>query len=92
MNISSKLFSRPEYIDKVEEAIRDSGVLPGTLRLEIPESALIDHSDVVGHHFNRLRGLQVAVHLDNFGTGYASLSYLQRYPVDALKLDLWFLG
>ena len=92
VNISSKLFSRPEFIDKVEEAIRESGVLPGTLRLEIPESALIDHSDVVAHHFNRLRSLQVAVHLDNFGTGYASLSYLQRYPVDALKLDKSFVA
>ena len=56
VNISSKLFSRPEFIDKVEEAIRESGLLPGTLRLEIPESVLIDHSDVVGHHFDRLRG------------------------------------
>ena len=92
VNISSKLFSRPEFIDKVEEAIRESGLLPGTLRLEIPESVLIDHSDVVGHQFNRLRGLQVALHLDNFGTGYASLSYLQRYPVDALKLDKSFVA
>ena len=92
VNISSKLFSRPEFIDKVEEAIRESGLLPGTLRLEIPESVLIDHSDVVGHQFNRLRGTQVALHLDNFGTGYASLSYLQRYPVDALKLDKSFVA
>ncbi len=92
VNISSKLFSRPEFIDKVEEAIRESGLLPGTLRLEIPESVLIDHSDVVGHQFNRLRALQVALHLDNFGTGYASLSYLQRYPVDALKLDKSFVA
>jgi diguanylate cyclase (GGDEF)-like protein/PAS domain S-box-containing protein len=92
VNISSRLFSRPEFIDKVEEALRESGLLPGTLRLEIPESVLIDHSDVVGHHFERLRGLQVAVHLDNFGTGYASLSYLQRYPVDALKLDKSFVA
>ena len=92
VNISSKMFSRPEFIDKVEEAIRESGLLPGTLRLEIPESVLIDHADVVGHQFNRLRALQVALHLDNFGTGYASLSYLQRYPVDALKLDKSFVA
>jgi len=92
VNISSKLFSRPEFIDKVEEAIRESGLLPGTLRLEIPESVLIDHSDVVGHQFERLRSIQVALHLDNFGTGYASLSYLQRYPVDALKLDKSFVN
>jgi diguanylate cyclase (GGDEF)-like protein len=92
VNISSKLFARPEFIDKVEETIRESGLLPGTLRLEIPENVLIDHSDVVDHHFDRLRGIQVEVHLDNFGTGYASLSYLQRYPVDALKLDKSFVA
>ncbi|MGH6949970.1 MAG: EAL domain-containing protein, partial [Vitreimonas sp.] len=92
VNISAKLFSRPEFIDRVEEALRESGLLPGTLRLEIPESVLIDHSDVVGHHFDRLRSLQVALHLDNFGTGYASLSYLQKYPVDALKLDKSFVA
>jgi diguanylate cyclase (GGDEF)-like protein/PAS domain S-box-containing protein len=92
VNISPKLFSRPEFIDKVEETMRESGVLPGTLRLEIPESVLIDHSDVVGQHFDRLRRIQVAVHLDNFGTGYASLSYLQKYPVDALKLDKSFVA
>ena len=92
VNISPKLFSRPEFIDKVEEALRESSLLPGTLRLEIPESVLIDHSDVVGHHFDRLRAMQVALHLDNFGTGYASLSYLQRYPVDALKLDKSFVA
>jgi diguanylate cyclase (GGDEF)-like protein/PAS domain S-box-containing protein len=92
VNISPKLFSRPEFIDKVEEAIRESGLLPGSLRLEIPESVLIDHSNVVGHHFDRLRALRVALHLDNFGTGYASLSYLQRYPVDALKLDKSFVA
>jgi diguanylate cyclase (GGDEF)-like protein/PAS domain S-box-containing protein len=92
VNISSKLFSRPEFIDRVEETIRESGLLPGTLRLEIPESVLIDHSDVIGHQFDRLRGIQVALHLDNFGTGYASLSYLQRYPVDALKLDKSFVA
>jgi diguanylate cyclase (GGDEF)-like protein/PAS domain S-box-containing protein len=92
VNISSKLFSRPEFVDKVEEAIRESGLLPGTLRIEIPESVLIEHADVVGQQFDRLRGIQVAVHLDNFGTGYASLSYLQRYPVDALKLDKSFVA
>jgi diguanylate cyclase (GGDEF)-like protein/PAS domain S-box-containing protein len=87
VNISSRLFARPEFIDRVEAAIRDCRLLPGTLRLEIPESVLIDHSDAVANHFDRLRRMQVAVHLDNFGTGFASLSCLQRYPVDALKLD-----
>jgi diguanylate cyclase (GGDEF)-like protein/PAS domain S-box-containing protein len=87
VNLSPKLFTRPEFIDQVGGAISGSGLLPGTLRLEIPESVLIDHSDVVDHNFERLRRIKVAVLLDNFGSGYASLSYLQRYRVDALKLD-----
>jgi diguanylate cyclase (GGDEF)-like protein/PAS domain S-box-containing protein len=92
VNISSRLFTRPEFIDQVEDALSESGLLPGSLRLEIPESVLIDHSNVIDHHFDRLRRIQVAVHLDNFGSGYASLSYLQRYPVDALKLDKSFVA
>jgi diguanylate cyclase (GGDEF)-like protein/PAS domain S-box-containing protein len=87
VNLSPKLFTRPEFIDQVAGAIASSGLLPGTLRLEIPESVLIDHSDVVDHNFERLRRIKVAVLLDNFGSGYASLSYLQRHRVDALKLD-----
>jgi diguanylate cyclase (GGDEF)-like protein/PAS domain S-box-containing protein len=84
VNISATPFRRPE--------LSESGLLPGTLRLEIPETVLIEHSDVVDEHFKRLRGIHVAVHLDNFGSGYASLSYLQRYPVDALKLDKSFVA
>jgi len=91
VNISPRLFTRPEFLDEVEEAVAESGLLPGSLRLEIPESVLIDHSDVIARHFDRLRTIKVAVHLDNFGSGYASLSYLQRYPVDALKLDKSFV-
>jgi EAL domain-containing protein (putative c-di-GMP-specific phosphodiesterase class I) len=87
VNISPKLFTRPEFIDQVEGAITGSGLLPGTLRVEIPENVLIDHADVVDHNFERLRRIKVALLLDNFGSGYASLSYLQRYRVDALKLD-----
>ena len=92
VNISAKLFPRPEFIDTIKEAIDESGLLPGTLQLEIPEAVLIQHSNIVNDRFERLRALRVAVHLDNFGTGYASLSCLQRYPVDALKLDKSFVA
>jgi EAL domain-containing protein (putative c-di-GMP-specific phosphodiesterase class I) len=92
VNVSSKLFTRDDFIDQVEAAITDTGLLPGSLQLEITESVLINHSDVVDHNFKRLRGISVAVHLDDFGTGVSSLSYLQRYPVDALKLDKSFVA
>jgi len=92
VNVSSKLFTRADFVDEVEAAIASSGLLPGSLQLEITESVLINHSDVVDQNFARLREIDVAVHLDDFGTGYSSLSYLQRYPVDALKLDRSFVA
>jgi diguanylate cyclase (GGDEF)-like protein/PAS domain S-box-containing protein len=92
VNVSSKLFTRPEFIDEVETVLAGSKLLPGSLQLEITESVLINHSDVVDENFRRLRKIDVAVHLDDFGTGYSSLSYLQRYPVDALKLDRSFVA
>ena len=92
VNISSRLFARPDFLDEVERAIDVSGLLPGTLRLEITETTLLDTSDIVHQNFERLRRMQVAVYLDDFGTGYSSLSSLQRYPVDALKLDRSFVA
>jgi diguanylate cyclase (GGDEF)-like protein/PAS domain S-box-containing protein len=92
VNISSRVFSRPEFIGRIDAAIRVSGLLAGTLSLEIPETVLIDPSDVTGEQLRGLRNIRVALHLDNFGTGYASLSCLQRHPVDALKLDKSFVA
>jgi diguanylate cyclase (GGDEF)-like protein len=92
VNISSRLFARTDFVDEVERAVEVSGLLPGTLRLEITENALLNTSAVVEANFERLRCMQVAVHLDDFGTGYSSLSSLHRYPVDALKLDRSFVA
>jgi diguanylate cyclase (GGDEF)-like protein/PAS domain S-box-containing protein len=92
VNISPKLFAHEDLVDGVEEAINSSGLAPGTLCLEITESVLMKHSEVVDRNFERLRAMQVPLYLDDFGTGYSSLSYLQRDPVDALKLDKSFVA
>jgi diguanylate cyclase (GGDEF)-like protein len=92
VNISSRLFARPDFLDEVERAVEASGLLPGTLRLEITENTLLNSSAIVHENFERLRRMQVSVYLDDFGTGYSSLSSLQRYPVDALKLDRSFVA
>ena len=92
VNVPSKLFGRSAFVDEVEAVLGSSGLLPHSLQLEITESVLINHSDVVEQNFDRLHKIGVAVHLDDFGTGYSSLSYLQRYPVDALKLDRSFVA
>ena len=92
VNVPSKLFSRPIFVDEVETVLASSGLMPDSLQLEITESVLLTHSDAVDRNFERLHKIGVAVHLDDFGTGYSSLSYLQRYPVDALKLDRSFVA
>jgi diguanylate cyclase (GGDEF)-like protein len=92
VNISSRMFARTDFVDEVERAVDVSGLLPGTLRLEITENTLLNTSAVVHENFERLRRLHVSVYLDDFGTGYSSLSSLQRYPVDALKLDGSFVA
>jgi diguanylate cyclase (GGDEF)-like protein len=92
VNISSRMFARPDFVDEVEKAIEVSGLLAGTLRLEITETTLLNPSELVQRNFERLRQLSVAMYLDDFGTGYSSLSSLQRYPVDALKLDRSFVA
>jgi EAL domain-containing protein (putative c-di-GMP-specific phosphodiesterase class I) len=92
VNVPSKLFMRPVFVDEVETVLASSGLMPDSLQLEITESVLLTHSDAVDRNFERLHKIGVAVHLDDFGTGYSSLSYLQRYPVDALKLDRSFVA
>jgi EAL domain-containing protein (putative c-di-GMP-specific phosphodiesterase class I) len=79
VNISSRVFSRGDFVDEVERALEVSGLLPGTLRVEITENTLLTSSDVVHRNFERLHDIHVAVYLDDFGTGYSSLSSLQRY-------------
>src|SRR5262245_56251454 len=86
VNISTQLLSRQEFVDEVSESLTAHGLRPGSLRLEVTESALLNNSEVVDDNFARLRKLPISIYLDDFGTGYSSLGFLQKYPVDVLKL------
>jgi diguanylate cyclase (GGDEF)-like protein len=92
INISSKLFDKPTLVDDVRDAIASGGLLRGTLRLEITESFLLNSSDAVAQRLDDLRSIPVELYLDDFGTGFSSLSYLHRYRLDALKIDQSFIS
>ena len=92
VNISAKLFDRPALVDEVRSAVTESALRPGTLRLEITESFLANNSDVVAQRLDELRSVPVELYLDDFGTGFSSLSYLHRYRLDALKIDQSFIS
>jgi diguanylate cyclase (GGDEF)-like protein/PAS domain S-box-containing protein len=92
VNLSAKQFSQIDLMEQVWDALRDSGLPPEVLRLEITESAVMENADAAVVLLGRLKGLGVQISLDDFGTGYSSLSYLHRFPLDALKIDRSFVG
>ncbi|ADG74035.1 diguanylate cyclase/phosphodiesterase [Cellulomonas flavigena DSM 20109] len=91
VNVSARQVRRPEFVDVVRDALASTGLPGAALVLEITETALLAtgkvESAVVTAHLAALRGLGVRVAIDDFGTGYSSLAYLQRLPVDIVKID-----
>jgi PAS domain S-box-containing protein/diguanylate cyclase (GGDEF)-like protein len=91
VNLSAGQFLQPGLVDRVEAVLRESGVPADTLKLEITESVIMQHTEQVTATLHRLKELGVQLHIDDFGTGYSSLSYLHRLPLDALKIDRTFV-
>jgi diguanylate cyclase (GGDEF)-like protein/PAS domain S-box-containing protein len=92
VNVSSRQLMHPEFVNHVETAVSHAGIRPDRLCLEITESTLIHSLDVAANVLGRLRALGVQLFLDDFGSGYSSLSYLHRFPVNALKIDRSFIS
>jgi len=92
VNVSGKLFAQKNMSSKVVDVLESSGLSPRSLRLEITESALMDHAEQAMATLGELRRLGVEFSIDDFGTGYSSLSYLQRFAYDTLKIDRSFIA
>lgn len=91
VNISGKHLSNDDLIDDVENALELTGLRPSSLRLEITESSAMENAEHSISLLNRLKQLGVQLSIDDFGTGFSSLSYLQRLPFDTLKIDRSFV-
>jgi len=92
VNISSLQLQQADFILRVIDILRESGLPPASLILEITESQLMhDDLDTLAC-LNELASLGVLLALDDFGTGYSSLGYLTRFPLHILKLDKSFIG
>jgi diguanylate cyclase (GGDEF)-like protein len=92
VNLSARQVAHPGLAEMVAEVLRDNGLRPDALRLEITENVLMDESRASTETLVALRDLGVYLGIDDFGTGYSSLSYLQRFPVDTLKVDQSFVA
>lgn len=91
VNVSVVQFRQANFLDCLQRAIHDSGIDPGQLELEITESVAALDAGFMIDLLNRIKRLGVSIAVDDFGTGFSSLSYLERLNVDRLKIDLSFV-
>lgn len=91
VNLSGRHFMEPTLIADVKAALDESRLEPAALTLEITESVLMHRSESTLEKLTALKHLGVRLAIDDFGTGYSSLGYLQRFPIDILKIDRSFV-
>ncbi|MEO8294337.1 MAG: EAL domain-containing protein [Gemmatimonadota bacterium] len=92
VNISARLFRLASLHDRVVEVVAAAGLEASSVKLEITESALMDYAEASVLTLRRLKASGIQVQIDDFGTGYSSLNYLQRFEIDALKIDRSFVS
>ncbi len=92
VNLSFKQFLQPNFTQFVENCIKNSGLPPKNLKLELTESCLMQNPKETLPKLSALRDLGVQLVIDDFGTGYSSLSYLQQFPINGLKIDRSFIS
>ena len=91
VNLSAVQIAKPRFAETVAAVLRDTGLDPNCLSLEITESVLLADSDALTHTLRALKASGVRLVIDDFGTGYSALGYLTRMPLDALKIDRSFV-
>jgi diguanylate cyclase (GGDEF)-like protein len=92
VNVSAHQLQRPEFIEEVRSALKETGIVPSSLTLELTESVMMQDMELSLIRLNGLRALGVKLAIDDFGTGYSSLNYIRQFPVDILKIDRSFLS
>ena len=91
VNLSSRQFRSNALLGVISKILKQTGISPRQLELEITESLLMDDSPQIFSMLKELKEMNITLSLDDFGTGYSSLSYLKRYPFDVLKIDRSFV-
>ena len=92
VNISAKQFAQPNLVSQIGDILRDSGLAPHNLKLELTESVTMRDEERTTRILSELKSLGVRLCIDDFGTGYSSLSYLRRFALDILKIDRSFVA
>ena len=91
INISMQQFRSPEFISGIMRALQHTGIHAAQIELEITESVLMDEPEIVIKALRQLKQLGITISIDDFGTGFSSLSYLRHLPLDRMKVDRSFV-
>ena len=91
VNLSPAEFESGAIVDSVAAALKESGLNPHRLELEITETLLLGNSEKTMHDLQKLKAMGISIVMDDFGTGYSSLSYLWKFPFDKIKIDRSFM-
>ena len=92
INVSIRQLHEPNFPEVVGRALEETGLDPSALVVELTENMLMDNAEASLEKLRRLKALGLALSIDDFGTGYSSLGYLQRFPIDQLKIDRSFVA
>lgn len=91
VNVSPRQYQQSDFVERVMQLIKATGINPAKLKLELTESILVDNVEDIITKMSALSAIGVGFSLDDFGTGYSSLSYLKRLPLGQLKIDQSFV-
>ena len=91
VNISVRQFISKDFASYVDRVLKETGLSPEFLELEVTESIFLQNTESVIATMNQLKQLGVRISIDDFGTGYSSLGYLKSFPIDSLKIDQSFI-
>jgi diguanylate cyclase (GGDEF)-like protein/PAS domain S-box-containing protein len=92
VNVSARQFRQKSFPETVAAILRETGLGPAYLELEVTESLMMDHVEAAIMTLKEFHGMGIKLSIDDFGTGYSSLSYLRRFPIDSIKIDRSFIG
>jgi len=92
VNVSAVQFHRDDVVSAINAALVESGIAGNRLKIELTESCIVADPDGIARVLRAIHDLDVLIAMDDFGTGYSSLAYLQRLPIDVLKIDRSFIA
>jgi EAL domain-containing protein (putative c-di-GMP-specific phosphodiesterase class I) len=91
VNLSFRQLNDPGLVNDIARILRETGLNPESLRLELTESSLMENAEEAIATLRRLKDMRIGLEIDDFGTGYSSLNYLHKLPFDTVKIDQSFV-